>query len=125
VSSKPDPAGNLSDIIENAERIAQYLTSTNYDDFTSNFLLRDAVERCMERVCEAAHRLGNRATELMPHQPWNDIRGMGNRLRHAYDRIDVALVWQSAFRDIPALAADARRALEALTEKNDDLTQDV
>ena len=120
--SKPGPAGNLFDIIENAERIAQYLASTNYADFKSNFLLRDAVERCMERVCEAALRLGNRAAELMPNQPWNDIRGMGNRLRHAYDRIDVAVVWQSATQDIPALVADARQALAELAAKNDDLT---
>ena len=76
----------------------------------------------MERVCEAALRLGNRAAELMPNQPWNDIRGMGNRLRHAYDRIDVAVVWQSATQDIPALVADARQALAELAAKNDDLT---
>ena len=50
---------------------------------------RDAVERCLERICEAAHRLGGRAAQLMPNQPWSDIRGMGNRLRHAYDRLDL------------------------------------
>jgi uncharacterized protein with HEPN domain len=54
--------------------------------FEQNEAMRDAVERCIERVCEAAYRLGQRAEELMPGQPWGDIRGMGNRLRHAYDR---------------------------------------
>jgi uncharacterized protein with HEPN domain len=120
VSSKPDPAGNLSDIIENAERIAQYLAGATYHDFKGNFLLRDAVERCMERVCEAAYRLGDRAMVMMPDQPWNDIRGMGNRLRHAYDRIDVDVVWRSAFHDIPALAADARQALAHMAKRHDD-----
>jgi uncharacterized protein with HEPN domain len=28
---------------------------------------------------------------LVPGQPWNDIRGMGNRLRHAYDRLSLLL----------------------------------
>jgi hypothetical protein len=37
---------------------------------------RDDVERCLERICEAARRLGGRAAELMPTQPWRDIRGM-------------------------------------------------
>jgi hypothetical protein len=33
-----------------------------------------------------AHLLGEQPAELMPDQPWGDIRGMGNRLRDAYDR---------------------------------------
>jgi uncharacterized protein with HEPN domain len=34
--------------------------------------------------------------ELMPGQPWARIRGMGNQLRHAYDRIDLDIVWETA-----------------------------
>jgi uncharacterized protein with HEPN domain len=69
---------------------------------------------CIERVCEAAYRLGQRAEELMPGQPWGDIRGMGNRLRHAYDRLDVAIIWNTAQLRLPELAVDARRALAHL-----------
>lgn len=75
---------------------------------------RDAVERCLERICEAAHRLGGRAAELAPNQPWGDIRGMGNRLRHAYDRLDLDTAWNTARDRLPARAADARRALAKL-----------
>ncbi|MDA8048848.1 MAG: hypothetical protein M0002_02335 [Rhodospirillales bacterium] len=49
--------------------------------FANSGLVRDAVEHCLERVCEAAHRMGDRAAELMPGQPGGDIRGMGNRLQ--------------------------------------------
>ena len=114
VPSRNDPADSLADIIENAERIEQYLAGVEQAAFAANGLLRDAVERCMERVCEAAHRLGERAAELMPEQPWRDIRGMGNRLRHAYDRISLDVIWNSARNDLPSLAADARRALVQL-----------
>ncbi len=112
--SKHDPADSLADIIENAERIERYLMDTDRDAFAGNGLMRDAVERCMERVCEAAHRLGERAAELMPNQPWGNIRGMGNRLRHAYDRISLDVIWNAACNDLPGLAADARRALAQL-----------
>jgi len=114
VPSKHDPADSLADIIENAERIERYLMDTDRDAFAGNGLMRDAVERCMERVCEAAHRLGERAAELMPNQPWGNIRGMGNRLRHAYDRISLDVIWNAACNDLPGLAADARRALAQL-----------
>ena len=118
--SRHDPADSLADIIENTERIEQYLAGVDRAAFASNGLLRDAVERCMERVCEAAHRLDEQAAELMPNQPWSDIRGMGNRLRHAYDRISLDVIWNTACNDLPRLAADARRALAQLrTHEND------
>jgi uncharacterized protein with HEPN domain len=101
----------LADIIENAERVKAYLVGMDRHAFEMDGRTRDAVEQCLERVCEAAHRLGQRADELMPHQPWGDIRGMGNRLRHAYDRLDLAIVWNTATNRLPALAADAREAL--------------
>jgi uncharacterized protein with HEPN domain len=114
VPSEHDPADCLADIIENAERVEEYLGDTGRTAFAANGLMRDAVERCIERVCEAAHRLGGRAVELMPNQPWADIRGMGNRLRHAYDRISLDVIWNAVRNDLPSLASDARRALARL-----------
>lgn len=74
--SKHDPADSLAAIIENAERIAGYIADMDRAGLERSGLVRDAVERCLERVCEAAHRLGGTAAELMPEQPWSDIRGM-------------------------------------------------
>jgi len=82
--------------------------------FAANGLVRDAVERCLEQVREAAHRLGDHAKERIPNQPWADIRGMGNWFRHAYDRISVGVIWNAACTDLPGLAADARRSLARL-----------
>jgi len=117
--SRHDPAASLIDIIENAERINIYMAGIDHDTFAHNGLLRDAVERCLERICEAAFRLGERAPELMPGQPWTDIRGMGNQLRHAYDRIDLDIVWNTAIGRLPSLAADARQALVGLQDRTD------
>lgn len=109
-----DPADCLADIVDNAERIERYLDGMDRAAFEADGRTRDAVERCIERVCEAVHRLADRAEALMPGHPWGDIRGMGNRLRHAYDRLDIEVVWNTARDRVPALAADARRALERL-----------
>ena len=64
--SKHDPADILADIIANAERIESYLAGVDRSAFANNGLVRDAIERCLERVCEAAYRLGDRGAELMP-----------------------------------------------------------
>jgi len=112
--SKYDPAGSVADMIENAERVELYLAGTDCQTFERDGRPRDAVERCLERACEAAHRLGERAEELMPGQPWGDIHGMGNRLRHAYDCLDLDIVWNTARDRLPALAAEERQALARL-----------
>lgn len=114
--SKRDPAESLRHIIENAERVAGYFAAMDRPTFARNEWARDAVERCIERVCEATVRLGDQADELMPGQPWADIRGMGNRLRHAYDRVDVDILWRTATNRLPELAAAAQRALAQLEQ---------
>ena len=112
--SSHDPADHVADIVENARRIAGYIAGMDRAAFAADGRTRDAVERCLERVCEAAQRLGDAAASLMPNQPWADIRGMGNRLRHGYDRIDLDVIWHAVKDDVPGLEADASRVLARL-----------
>ena len=62
-------------------------------------------------LCEAAFRLGDRAGVLLPEQPWPDIRGLGNWLRHAYDRVSFDVIWDTVENDLPRLKADVQAAL--------------
>ena len=117
--SRHDPAASLADILENLERIEGYATGLDREAFVSDTLRRDAVERCLERICEAAFRLGEKAAELAPSQPWGDIRGMGNRLRHAYDRIDLDVLWNTVRDRLPSLKADVELALVGLKATGD------
>jgi uncharacterized protein with HEPN domain len=65
-------------------------------------------------ISEAAKRLGPKADELCPGFPWRDIRGIGNRLRHAYDMLDFALIWKVYQDDLPPLKTGVAAALERL-----------
>ena len=104
----------LADILDNITRIEGYTADLERNVLEQDRLRRDAVERCLERICEAAHRMGDRAAVLMPDQAWEDIRGMGNRLRHAYDQIDLEIVWNVVTERLPSLKTDAMQALERL-----------
>ena len=108
--STHDPVDCLADILDNIERIEQYVAGLQRDVFANDGRTRDAVERCLERICEAAFRLGDSAGD----RPWHDIRGMGNWLRHAYDRIDTDTVWDTIQHNMPNLKTDAERALRTL-----------
>jgi uncharacterized protein with HEPN domain len=104
----------LTDILDNIARVEAHVAGIDKDDLARDGLRRDAVERCIERICEASARLGNRAETLIPEQNWRAIRGMGNQLRHAYDRIDLSVVWAVVKERLPELKADAARVLNEL-----------
>ena len=109
-----DAAECLADVLENVARIEGYVAGLTSAMLAADTRTHDAVERCLERICEAVFRLDVRATELIPGQPTAAIRGMGNRLRHAYDRLDFTLVWKTIVTDLPLLKAEAARALAKL-----------
>ncbi len=54
---------------------------------------RDAVERRLLVIAEAAASLGELAETDIPDQPWPAIRGIGNRRRHEYGAVDDRLIW--------------------------------
>ncbi len=70
-----------------------------------------AVERKMLVISEAAVRLREDVDTLVPGVPWPDIRGIGNWLRHEYDRVNVETVWNTIHDDLPPLKAAVEKAL--------------
>ena len=82
--------------------------------FDADSRTRDAVERCLERLSEAAVKLGRQADELAPGPPWHAVRAFGNVLSHAYDQVDRARIWEIATRDLPQIATAAELALQRL-----------
>lgn len=58
-------------------------------------------------------RLGEDAERLRPGLPWHNIRGIGNWLRHRYDRVDIRAVWNTVVDDLPPLRSGVLRALTA------------
>jgi len=73
-------------IVENVDKITAYVEGLSYEEYAASPMIVDAVERCLARITEAAIKVGaegiRRAT---PDQPFEQIRGLGNILRHAYD----------------------------------------
>ena len=84
------------------------------DAFLADLKTHDAVERCLERVSEAAKKLGDTAEVLCPGIPWPAIRSTGNLLRDEYDRVDGARIWLVIERDIPVLREGVENALRIL-----------
>ena len=91
--------------------IHQFTSGMEFEDFRTNPMVVAAVERKIQIISEAAIRLGDEAEGQCPDQPWRDIRGIGNQLRHAYERIDLNTIWNALTDDLPPLKASITRAL--------------
>ena len=104
------------DILENIERIEDYTRGFTFERFVRDRLHRDAVERCLTRIAEAARKLEGLAETLAPDQPWSDIRGIGNVLRHEYDRVEIEEIWRVVADDLAPLRKAVEAALQTLQD---------
>ncbi|HEV2748455.1 MAG TPA: HepT-like ribonuclease domain-containing protein [Allosphingosinicella sp.] len=108
----------LEHIIENSDRIASYLAGLGLEEFAGDSKTRDAVERCIERITEAAIRLGpDRLAAIAPEVPLRQVRGLGNILRREYDRVNPELIWDTVKNEVPALRQACDAALRARGER--------
>jgi uncharacterized protein with HEPN domain len=108
-----DPRQAFKDILENIGRIERFTDGLDEDSFRAQEQTVFAVQYALLVISEAAIRLGEHAQQLAPEQPWRSIRGLGNWLRHGYDRIDPGVLWRAVIDDLPRLKAAAEEAVRS------------
>ncbi len=94
---------SLRDIAEAIGMIEAFTSGMDFETFRQDPKTIAAVERKLQIISEAAIRLGGYAESRCPGMPWRDIRGMGNWLRHQYERIELAVIWRTVQVDLPPL----------------------
>ena len=111
-----DPVQRFVDIVENIDHIEGFTRGLDAKAFADNDQVIFAVKYALMIISEAAIRLGDAAAALRPDIPWREIRGLGNRLRHEYDTIDLARIWLMIERDLPSLKVACQGALQTLSQ---------
>ena len=106
-----EPVLSLRDILDGIDMIVQFARGMDLEAFREDPKTIAAVERKLLLISEAAMRLGEDAERLCPGLPWHNIHGIGNWLRHRYDRVDVETVWNTVVDDLPPLRSGVLRAL--------------
>lgn len=99
----------LGHILEAIQDIEQY-AGAGRDTFMTDTMRQDALLRKLEVIGEAVKNLSENSKQRRPEIPWRQIAGMRDRLTHDYFGVDLALVWVTVEKDVPALKA----AVEAL-----------
>lgn len=92
-------------------RIRSHIAGMTAEQFLGDHKTQDAVERCLERITEAARKIGDRLDEDYPEVEFDKLRRLGSVLRRDYDEIMPPLVWRSVTTRLDALEAACRREL--------------
>lgn len=86
-----------------ARRAMQYVEGRSFNDFCSEPMLRDAVERVVQVVGEAASNVSQVFRKAHPEIPWRPIIATRHILVHEYGEVDPAKVWRVATIYVPEL----------------------
>ncbi len=95
----------LQAILRSIDEIEQALNGKSFGDFEKVWLLNRAVQRGIEIISEATRRLPPELLAQRPEIAWNDIRGIGNVLRHEYDAIADQVIYDAATTKLAPLKA--------------------
>jgi uncharacterized protein with HEPN domain len=107
----PNYCDYIKDMIDSAERIQQKTQNITKYDLENDDTLRLAIERLFEILGEAANRLPKDLQEKYMTIPWGDIIGMRNIIIHAYDKIDIDIVWNAVQLRLPELKENLTQML--------------
>lgn len=105
------PAVALADMLDAICRIREETGGIGYEAFEGDWRKRWIVERGIEIISEASRRLPAEVTARHPEIPWPKVSGIGNILRHEYQRIAPAILWNVAHQDLVPLEAVCREEL--------------
>jgi uncharacterized protein with HEPN domain len=82
----------LHHIIEAIEKIEKYIGSVEFDEFSKNDMMIDAVVREFEIIGEAANNLSDKFQDKHFEIPWYKIKAMRNVLIHEYFGVNLKVV---------------------------------
>lgn len=101
----------LLDILQSAEIARKHLDEFVFEDFENDIKTQDAVIRRLEIIGEASSKISIETQNTYSDLPWQKMKGMRNFLIHEYDDIDLKIVWDTVFNNLPPLISELKKIL--------------
>jgi uncharacterized protein with HEPN domain len=101
----------LNDMLAEAELLASAISGKTLADFQSDPVLQRAVQHMLQTIGEASTKLDAATLNTIEGVPWQQVKGMRNRIVHGYFGLDSEAVWLTATGEVPKLAKAVRAFL--------------
>jgi uncharacterized protein with HEPN domain len=82
----------LEHILFHIRGVEETIAGISYETFRSVYYMELTVERAVAIICEAVRALPTDLLAKYPHGDWQNIIGIGNFIRHEYEKIDPEVV---------------------------------
>jgi uncharacterized protein with HEPN domain len=96
--------------------LAQRMT---FEAFKADPVASHAAAYAIQIISEAVRHIPEDWLAEHPAEPWAQIKGIGNRIRHEYFRLDDAILWDIVTTHTHAL----KSVMQALLERHADTSQ--
>lgn len=100
---KKDNQIYLGHILECIDSILTYTDGMNFQNFSENKMVIDAVCRNIEIIGEATKNLDEEFKSNHPTIPWKNMAGMRDKMIHDYIGVDIEVVWAVVEVHLPKL----------------------
>ena len=110
----------LTPISEEIERAQGFLGDMRFEEFVADKVTNYATVRALEIIGEATKRLPSEVRALDRDIPWSDIKRTRDRIIHGYDKVDLAVVWETVQQDLPPLLPRIQRLQRLLEHREDE-----
>lgn len=109
----------LKKIIKYSEEIAETIRILDLDlvKFRENFIAKNAISMCVLQIGELAGKLSDEFRATYSETPWQYVVAVRNRAAHAYETINIDVLWDIASNDIPELKESCEKIILELDKQ--------
>lgn len=117
---KRDYRDFLHDIVDDTERVIQFVDGMTYEEFKKDYKTCYAVFKALENIGEAAKKIPTAVRKKYPTIPFEEMAGMRDILTHEYFGINHKVVWNVVDRKLPQLLTELRIMLRQVEENENE-----
>jgi uncharacterized protein with HEPN domain len=110
--TRHDPKVSFLQMRDTVREVASLTQNKSHDDLAKDRVLNLALTRLLEVLGEAATRIPEEIRNKYPELPWKQVISLRNRLIHAYDQVDLEILWEIVSEDLPPLSKQLNQIIE-------------
>ena len=106
---------NMRDAANSARKIARGRTRELLE---TDEMFNYAILHLVQIIGEAANQVTPETRDRLPNLKWRQMIAMRNRIIHAYDDLDLDIVWNTVINDLPTLISELEAILPPFVDED-------